>query len=110
MMITLYWDKYRPMVVNGDEVDEEGIFWAILEAKITEGSAVLFGSNDCTPTMDMEEIEEQANDDDEVTETKVKIQITNDSTVKEPASSTQQQPQEKSWQELIQQTKLSITI
>ncbi len=48
------WNKYRPMVANGDVADEEGIFFAVLEAQIREGSAVLFGSNDVTPTMEIE--------------------------------------------------------
>jgi hypothetical protein len=46
------WDKYFPMVANGDEAEKEGFFWAVLEAKIMEGSAVLFGSNSATPTLE----------------------------------------------------------
>lgn len=45
------WDKYYPKVVNKDEADVRGYFWAILEAKLLEGSAVLFGSNWVTPTL-----------------------------------------------------------
>ena len=48
------WNKYRPMVINGNVADEAGIFWAITDAKIIEGSAVLFGSNDITPTLSIE--------------------------------------------------------
>lgn len=46
------WDKYFPMVANADECEEDGYFWAILEAQVVEGSAVLFASNTVTPTME----------------------------------------------------------
>lgn len=49
------WDKYFPMVVNKAEAEASGFFWAVLEAKVREGSAVVFGSNDCTPTHMVEE-------------------------------------------------------
>lgn len=45
------WYKYIEQVANRKEAEEEGYFWAILEAKIVEGSAVLFGSNSMTPTL-----------------------------------------------------------
>lgn len=44
------WDKYAPMVVNKDALEKTKVFWAILEAKAIEGSAVLMGSNSFTPT------------------------------------------------------------
>lgn len=46
------WDKYIEMVANREEAEESGYFWAVLEAKIMEGSAVLFGSNTVTPTLE----------------------------------------------------------
>lgn len=46
------WDKYIEMVANREEAEKDGYFWAILEAQIIEGSAVLFGSNSVTPTME----------------------------------------------------------
>lgn len=46
------WDKYIEMVANRDEAEKDGYFWAILEAQVIEGSAVLFGSNSITPTME----------------------------------------------------------
>ncbi len=49
------WNKYFPMVVNPDECEKDGFFWAVLEAKIVEGSAVLFGSNSLTPTYSVED-------------------------------------------------------
>lgn len=49
------WDKYYPEIVNKDAADASGYFWAILEAKLVEGSAVLFGSNWVTPTLENKE-------------------------------------------------------
>lgn len=46
------WDKYYPMVANKEDADARGYFNAVLEAKLVEGSAVLFGSNPVTPTLD----------------------------------------------------------
>jgi hypothetical protein len=47
------WDKYFPMVANADEAEADGYFWAILEAQVVEGSAVLFASNTVTPAMEV---------------------------------------------------------
>ncbi len=52
------WDKYYPQVVNQKIADEKGYFWAVTEAKIIEGSAVVKGSNFATPSMEIE-IEKQ---------------------------------------------------
>lgn len=49
------WNKYYPLVANKDDVDAEGFFFAILEAKVVEGSAVVKGSNFVTPTQSIEE-------------------------------------------------------
>lgn len=48
------WDKYIGQVVNIKDVENQGYFWAVTEAKIVEGSAVVKGSNIVTPTMSME--------------------------------------------------------
>lgn len=45
------WVQYSPMVINLEKAEEQGYFWAILEAKIVEGSAVPIGSNIMTPTI-----------------------------------------------------------
>lgn len=45
------WDKYIGQVANRDKADEYGYFWAVTEAKIIEGSAVVKGSNFATPTI-----------------------------------------------------------
>lgn len=57
------WDKYIKMVVNADEAEAEGIFWAVLEAKVNEGSAVLFASNDLTPCYNIEDISTEGEPD-----------------------------------------------
>lgn len=49
------WDKYIDKVVNRDQAEEQGYFWAVTEAKIIEGSAVLLGSNRVTPTINIGE-------------------------------------------------------
>jgi hypothetical protein len=46
------WDKYYPMIANKEDADKRGYFSAVLEAKLVEGSAVLFGSNWISPTLD----------------------------------------------------------
>lgn len=46
------WDKYYPMVANKEDADAIGYFFAVTEAKLVEGSAVLFGSNWVTPTLE----------------------------------------------------------
>lgn len=46
------WDKYYPMVANKEDADARGYFNAVLEAKLVEGSSVLFGSNWISPTLD----------------------------------------------------------
>jgi len=45
------WVQYAPMVINIADAESQGYFWAVLEAKIVEGSAVVKGSNIITPTL-----------------------------------------------------------
>lgn len=45
------WQKYIEMVVNRSVAEEQGYFWAVKEAKVIEGSAVVLGSNYATPTL-----------------------------------------------------------
>ncbi len=45
------WDIYISQVVNKDAAEAIGYFWVVTEAKMIEGSAVLFGSNNVTPTI-----------------------------------------------------------
>ncbi len=48
------WDRYYPQIANKEVADEKGYFWAVTEAKVIEGSAVVKGSNYCTPVIQME--------------------------------------------------------
>jgi hypothetical protein len=45
------WDKYVTDIANKEEAEKRGYFWAVLEAKVIEGSAVVVGSNRITPTL-----------------------------------------------------------
>lgn len=49
-----FWNKHIKEVANPELAEERGYFWVISEAKLREGSAVLFGSNPITPTLEME--------------------------------------------------------
>lgn len=51
------WDKYISEVSNKDAALASGYFWAVTEAKIVEGSAVVKGSNYATPTLSVKNIE-----------------------------------------------------
>lgn len=46
------WDKYISEIVNKEEAEAQGYFWAVSEAKIIEGSAVVLGSNTITPVLE----------------------------------------------------------
>lgn len=46
------WSKYYDQIINKEELNKFGYFWAIKEAKILEISAVLFGANPMTPTIE----------------------------------------------------------
>ncbi len=48
------WQKYYPEVANKETADSRGYFWAILEAKAIEGSAVPVGANVVTPTLSVD--------------------------------------------------------
>jgi hypothetical protein len=62
------WEKYFNEIANKQDALDLGYFWAVQEAKIIEGSAVVKGSNFVTPTLT-------------TTQTKTQPEI---STVKEP--------------------------
>lgn len=53
------WEKYYPMAVNPEVADEYGFFYAVTQAKVIEGSAVVLGANSATPTLLVEESEPQ---------------------------------------------------
>jgi hypothetical protein len=46
------WNKYNEQIINKDKAEANGFFWAVQEIKLIENSAVLFGSNEITPTLD----------------------------------------------------------
>ena len=48
------WDKYYSEIINKEDVDAAGYFFAVKEQKIIENSAVLKGSNPATPTISVE--------------------------------------------------------
>lgn len=45
------WDKYIDQIANKEAAMDQGYFWAVAEAQVIEGSAVLRGSNYATPTI-----------------------------------------------------------
>jgi hypothetical protein len=46
------WNKYNDDIINKSHAEKQGFFWAVQEIKLIENSAVLFGSNEITPTLD----------------------------------------------------------
>lgn len=50
------WDKYIGEVVNREAAEKVGYFWAVTEARLVEGSAVLLGANAITPTLSVKDI------------------------------------------------------
>lgn len=75
------WDKYYPDVINKEELNETGYFWAVTEQKIREGSAVVYGSNEATPTIFVEPVtdtstkSEDSSDDTPKSEQKKNINL-----------------------------------
>lgn len=49
------WQKHIDDIANKDEAEKNGYFFAVLEAKAVEGSAVPLGSNHITPTLSIKE-------------------------------------------------------
>jgi hypothetical protein len=50
-----FWNKYIGIIANRKDAETQGYFWVIQEAKLMEGSAVVFGSNRATPTLEVQE-------------------------------------------------------
>lgn len=46
------WEKYSENLINREQAEAKGFFFAVQEIKLIENSAVLFGSNEITPTLD----------------------------------------------------------
>lgn len=67
------WDKYISEIANKEVAEAQGYFWAILEAKIIEGSAVVKGSNHITPIINIEAVKDTSTiEPTEVTQTRSK--------------------------------------
>jgi len=62
------WEKYYPIIANKEDADARGYFMAVTEAKLVEGSAVLFGSNNITPTLDNNMKSEPDSPSEEITD------------------------------------------
>jgi len=56
------YNKYINDIVNRKEVEDQGFFWAVKEARVIEGSAVVKGSNALTPTTSMQAKAAQSKD------------------------------------------------
>lgn len=48
------WKKHINKIINKDYVENRGYFWYVSEIKLYENSAVLFGSNEITPTLEVQ--------------------------------------------------------
>lgn len=66
------WDKYIDQVANKEDAIEQGYFWAVMEAKIIEGSAVPLGSNTATPTLTVEPLKNTPKNEPSIDDTQKK--------------------------------------
>ena len=56
------WVTYSGFVINQEKIIKNGFFWAVTEIQLYEVSAVLWGANEVSPTIEeIEEIEETKN-------------------------------------------------
>lgn len=62
------WSKYIGKVINREKAENQGYFFAVIEQKLIEISAVLFGSNPFTPTLEENKKIEPSNKDTQKTE------------------------------------------
>lgn len=74
------WNKYIDQVANRDEVEAQGYFFAVTEAKVIEGSAVKRGSNWITPTLE-NNMKQEPSDDTPIEPVKT-TQLTSDEIIK----------------------------
>ena len=51
------WEKYIGQIINRERAEEKGYFFPVIEQKLIEISAVVFGSNPYTPTLDNKSLE-----------------------------------------------------
>lgn len=57
------WNQYIEEIVNREDAEASGYFWAVLEAKVIEGSAVVKGSNRITPVHSIQSSKEDSTHD-----------------------------------------------
>ncbi len=89
------WQRDYKKIINKNKADEKGYFFSVKEIKIFENSAVLFGSNEITPTLSVDEID-KSQDIKQVT-------AVNDDTVNDDKA-------EKSQESTLEQTKDDLSI
>jgi hypothetical protein len=56
------WDEHIDDIANKEEVEKNGYFYAVYEAKAIEGSAVAVGSNPITPTVPLSKTTKETKD------------------------------------------------
>jgi len=58
------YNKYIGQIINRKEAEEQGYFWVVPEFKLLENSAVLFGSNFLTPTLEVKDQPDEGTHDE----------------------------------------------
>ncbi len=56
------YQKHIDQVINKEFVENRGYFWFVSEIKLYENSAVLFGANELTPTLEIQKALEPSKD------------------------------------------------
>lgn len=51
------WNAHYDQIINKEDVDRRNYFWWVSEIKLYENSAVLFGANELTPTLEVSQPE-----------------------------------------------------
>lgn len=52
------WNKYIEQAINSDKAEREGFFFIVREYRLIENSDVLYGANELTPTIEMQQLDE----------------------------------------------------
>lgn len=80
------WDKYYPVVINKDLVNDYNYFFAVIESQILENSCVLFGANKNTGVYSTSKKDPAADDapgDDDVVEDEPVVEAADDAPKKQ---------------------------
>lgn len=59
------WNQYIDEIVNKEDAEDSGFFWAVKEAKVIEGSAVVRGSNRITPVYRIQSSKQDSTEEDQ---------------------------------------------